>query len=70
MGIPDLKPGEKIRALAKIRYHHKEQPADIVGISEEKICIRFDEPVRAATPGQSAVFYDEEGCVLGGGIIC
>ena len=70
MGLPGLETGEKIRALAKIRYHHKEQPAEIERISEEKIRIRFDEPVRAVTPGQSAVFYDEEGCVLGGGIIC
>ena len=29
----------------------------------------FDEPVRAAAPGQSAVFYNTEGCVIGGGII-
>ena len=29
----------------------------------------FDEPVRFAAPGQSAVFYDENACVIGGGII-
>ena len=31
--------------------------------------IEFDKPVRAAAPGQSAVFYDEDDCVAGGGII-
>ena len=31
--------------------------------------VSFAEPVRAVTPGQSAVFYDDNGCVIGGGII-
>jgi tRNA U34 2-thiouridine synthase MnmA/TrmU len=31
--------------------------------------LRFDSPVRAAAPGQSAALYDEEGFVLGGAII-
>ena len=31
--------------------------------------IRFDAPVRAATPGQPDVFYDEENRIIGGGII-
>jgi tRNA-specific 2-thiouridylase len=30
--------------------------------------VRFDEPQRAVTPGQSVVFYDGEQ-VIGGGII-
>ena len=38
-------------------------------IGEDKLKIVFDEPVRAATPGQSSVFYDENGCVIGGGVI-
>ena len=36
---------------------------------DDIVKVRFAEPVRAAAPGQSAVFYDDEGCILGGGII-
>ncbi|MDE9571779.1 aminomethyltransferase beta-barrel domain-containing protein, partial [Xenorhabdus bovienii] len=35
---------------------------------EDKIEVRFDSPVAAVTPGQSAVFYQGETC-LGGGVI-
>ena len=34
-----------------------------------EIKIVFENAVRASTPGQSAVFYDETGCVIGGGKI-
>lgn len=69
VGIPDMKPGDQGRFLAKIRYHHREQPAEIKCTGEDEICIRFDDPVRAPTPGQSAVFYDADGYLMGGGII-
>lgn len=69
LGIEDIKAGEEIRAKAKIRYHHKPADATLRRTDDKTVLITFDEPVRAATPGQSAVFYDEEGCVLGGGII-
>ncbi len=36
---------------------------------EDRLKVTFEEPVRSAAPGQSAVFYDEDGCVAGGGII-
>ena len=39
-------------------------------IDEDRLRIVFDEPVRAVTPGQSAVFYDDNDCVVGGGVIC
>jgi tRNA-specific 2-thiouridylase len=69
LSIPGLAPGERIRCRSKIRYHHKEQDSFIEIIGEDRLKITFDEPVKAATSGQSAVFYDEEDCVIGGGTI-
>ncbi len=59
---------DTITCKAKIRYRMKEQPCTIEKTSESSAKIIFDEPQRAATPGQSAVFYDGD-VVLGGGII-
>ena len=69
MSIAPLAVGEKIRCLAKIRYHHTPQSAELEMLAEDIVQIRFDAPVRAVTPGQSAVFYDEDNCVVGGGVI-
>ena len=54
--------------LAKIRYRAKEIKAKIKE-ENQKIYVTFEEPQRAITKGQSVVFYDEEGIVLGGGKI-
>lgn len=67
--IPDILRGETIRARVKIRYHHEGEQASITRDGEDSVRILFDKPVRAATPGQSAVFYDEDNCVVGGGKI-
>ena len=67
--IPGILPGESIRARVKIRYHHDGEMASIIPDGEDSVRILFDDPVRAAAPGQSAVFYDEENCVIGGGKI-
>lgn len=61
-------PSEKFSADVKIRYLHKPSPAQIVPLDENKARIIFDQPARAITPGQSAVFYDKD-IVLGGGFI-
>ena len=67
--IEDLKPGETLRCKAKVRYHHVPEDAILERMDEKRIKITFDKPVRAAAPGQSAVFYDDNDCVIGGGII-
>lgn len=54
---------------AKIRYSHAGARCVIESCKEDQITVRFLEQVRAVTPGQAVVFY-EDGVVLGGGIIC
>ncbi len=66
MGIDDLPEPRKV--TAKIRYGHKASPCTIEKAGADKIKCTFESPVRAITPGQAAVFY-EDGCVLGGGTI-
>ena len=59
---------DKLECFAKIRYRSKEAEA-IVCKENGKIVVTFKEEQRAITIGQSVVFYDNEGNVLGGGII-
>ena len=61
-------PRSGFRCNAKIRYRQKEQPATVTVLDSSRVKIKFDEPQRAITPGQSAVLYDGD-IVLGGGII-
>lgn len=67
MGMADLPNPREV--TAKIRYAHAGERCTIEKIAEDKIKCTFHKPVRAITPGQAAVFY-EDGCVLGGGVIC
>jgi tRNA-specific 2-thiouridylase len=61
-------PSEALRADVRVRYRHKESSATITPLGQGRVCVRFDEPQRAVTPGQSTVFYRGEE-VLGGGWI-
>ena len=60
--------GQEMEVTAKIRYNHKGQPCVIREAGEDLVECIFEEPVRAAAPGQAAVFYRDE-YVVGGGTI-
>ncbi|MCM1156982.1 MAG: tRNA 2-thiouridine(34) synthase MnmA [Bacteroidales bacterium] len=66
MSIPELT-GEK-KVTAKIRYSHKGAPCIIRMAGKDSVECRFAEPVRAITPGQAVVFYEED-IVVGGAVI-
>ncbi len=60
-------PALPARLMAKTRYRQPDQACQLDRTADGYRVV-FDEPQRAITPGQSAVFYDGEVC-LGGGVI-
>ena len=59
---------EDIKVTVKTRYKQKEAPATLTPLGNGKIKVIFDEPQRAITKGQAAVFYNGD-TVIGGGTI-
>ncbi len=66
IAVDDLQ--EPMRVAVKIRHRHEPAAAMIQRTGDDEILVTFDEPQRAITPGQAAVFYDGE-IVVGGGWI-
>lgn len=57
----------ELRASVRIRYGAQPVPAEVlVDADAGKAQVRFSEPARAVTPGQSAVFYNGDELLFGG----
>ncbi len=57
-----------MRVSVKIRHRHEPTLAMLEPVGRNEVLATFDEPQRAVTPGQAAVFYDGD-TVVGGGWI-
>ena len=57
-----------LNVQVKIRYQHRPAKAQLVFLTDNSVRVTFDTKQRAITPGQSAVFYDDD-ILLGGGLI-
>jgi tRNA-uridine 2-sulfurtransferase len=66
--IPFRRLDQEAEALVQIRYRHPGTPALLSPSENGKISVQFKTPQRSVTPGQAAVFYQDEE-VLGGGWI-
>lgn len=67
ISIPTLTAPMRVRI--KIRHRHDPAWATLEPAGESEALATFDEPQRAVTPGQSAVFYDGDEVVGGGWIV-
>jgi tRNA-specific 2-thiouridylase len=61
-------PGKPIQAMVRVRYKSREVQSTLIPIGINMLRVELKEPLPDITPGQAAVFYQDELC-LGGGII-
>src|SRR3989475_6069547 len=60
---------QPMRVSVKIRHRHEPAPALIEKSGTDEVLVTFDQPQRAITPGQAAVFYEDDVVVGGGWIV-
>lgn len=61
-------PAQPVRCRAKTRYQARETDCTASVLTDGRVEIKFDQPVRALTVGQAVVLYDGD-IVVGGGVI-
>jgi len=66
--IPFDAPPATFEAAVKIRYNHPGAPCTVTPLAGGSVKVKLHVPQRAITPGQAAVFYQDD-LVLGGGWI-
>ena len=64
--LDDLREPRQVQV--KIRHRHEAAPVTVEKSGGDEVLVTFDQPQRAITPGQAAVFYEGD-VVLGGGWI-
>jgi len=69
ISIAGLADAQEMRVRVKIRHRHEPAWATLTAEGEHMARAVFDEPQRAITPGQAAVFYDGDEVVGGGWIV-
>jgi tRNA-specific 2-thiouridylase len=67
ISIPALTSDMRVRI--KIRHRHEPAAATLLPAADGRVRAIFDQPQRAITPGQAAVFYDGDEVVGGGWIV-
>jgi tRNA-specific 2-thiouridylase len=67
--IPAPPESDTVDCAVKIRYRQPDQRARLTVLYGEAVDCRFEEPQRAISPGQYAVFYDGKYCLGGGKIV-
>ncbi len=64
--ICDKKPRN---CFAKFRYRQNDNPVEMEYLDDNHILVKYPQGVKAVTPGQACVFYNEKEECLGGGLI-
>lgn len=62
-------PGAGIDCQVKLRYASPPRPARVTAAGPDRVEVTFGRPGSGTAPGQAAVFYDDDGWVLGGGLV-
>ncbi len=66
--LAEAPPALPCSAEIQVRYRQRPVPCRIEAADGGALRVHFEQPIRAVTPGQSAVFYQDERC-LGGAVI-